>query len=382
MNEKNTVTRVVIVVDTMIAGGKERRLLELLKGLENNETISVCLIILSNLVEYEELQHLSIQTIFLPRRGKKDFTIFYKLYRTIKKFDPNIIQSWSSVASVFLLPTILLSKAKFINAIIADAPLSIRPFSSRWWHIKLSFPLSDSIISNSEAGIKAYGAPLHKSICIPNGIDLTRFESLPDTSEVRRRFGITTRHVVGMVASFRGAKDYSTYLKAAQYVLDDRDDVTFMAIGDGKDLDELSKVYKNEEKITFTDRIADIEAVVNIFNVGVLITDHRIHGEGIPNSVMEYMALRKPVIATDAGGTTELVIDKITGLVCQQRDPHDLKEKIVYLLNHSRVAQAMGNAGRERIEASFTLNTMTLAYLKLYDRSFKKNNSSGGYHKY
>ncbi|WKN41973.1 glycosyltransferase [Tunicatimonas pelagia] len=367
MSSKPTVTKIIIIVDTMVAGGKERRLLELLKGLENNETISVCLVILSNLVEYEEVHHLAIQTVFLPRRGKKDFTIFYKLYRVIKKFNPDIIQSWSSVASVFLLPTVLSSKAQFINAIIADAPWAVKPFSSRWWHLKLSFPLSDAIISNSEAGIKAYNAPSQKSYCIPNGIDLARFDHLPDASEVRRRFGITTTYVVGMVASFRGAKDYSTYLKAAQYVLEHRYDVTFMAIGDGKDLAGLSKMYENEEKIIFTGRIADIEAVVNIFNVGVLITDHRMHGEGIPNSVMEYMALSKPVIATDAGGTTELVLDQITGLICQQRDPHDLKEKIVYLLDHSPIALAMGKAGRERIEASFTLDTMTQAYLQLYN---------------
>ncbi|MGB3585118.1 MAG: glycosyltransferase [Tunicatimonas sp.] len=369
MSKRSTVTRVVIVVDTMVAGGKERRLLELLKGLEKNEIVTVCLIILSNLVEYEELHHLSIQTIFLPRRGKKDFTIFYKLYCAIKKFGPDIIQSWSSVASVFLLPTVLLSKARFINAIIADAPWSVKPFSSRWWHIKLSFPLSDSIISNSRAGLKAYDAPLQKSFCIPNGIDLTRFEGLPNTTEMRRHFNITTRYVVGMVASFRGAKDYPTYLKAAQYVLENRDDVTFMAIGDGKDLAELSKMYKNEEKIIFTGRIADIEAAVNIFSVGVLITDHQVHGEGIPNSVMEYMALKKPVIATDAGGTTELVINQVTGFVCQQRDPHHLEEKIMYLLDHPQVAQAMGDAGRKRIEEGFTLNAMTYAYLKLYDQS-------------
>lgn len=357
----------------MVAGGKERRLLELLKGLENNKTVSVCLIILSNLVEYEELHHLAIQTIFLPRKGKKDFTIFYKLYRTISKFSPDIIQSWSSVASVFLLPTISFSKARFINAIIADAPTLVRAFSSRWWHIRLSFPFSDNIISNSRAGIKAYNAPPNKSYCIPNGIDLARFEHLPDTSKIRHRFGITTTHIVGMVASFRGAKDYITYLRAAQQVIEERDDVTFMAVGDGRDLLGLSKMYRSEEKIIFTGRITDIEAVVNIFSIGVLITDPLVHGEGIPNSVMEYMVLKKPVIATDTGGTTELVGDQLTGLVCQRRSPYDLKEKIMYLLDRPQIARSMGEAGRKRIEEDFTLSTMTQAYLDLYGQSFVKH---------
>ena len=102
------------------------------------------------------------------------------------------------------------------------------------------------------------------------------------------------------------------------------------------------------------------------FNIGILITDYRVHGEGIPNAVMEYMALCKPVIANDAGGTTELVVDQVTGLICEQRNPEDLKGKINYLLENQDVAQSMGAAGRKRIEDKFTLDSMTEQYIKLY----------------
>ena len=50
--------------------------------------------------------------------------------------------------------------------------------------------------------------------------------------------------------------------------------------------------------------------IVNIFDIGILATQQEIHGEGISNAVMEYMALQKPIIVTDCGGNRELVEEK------------------------------------------------------------------------
>lgn len=366
MSERSTVIRIVIVVDTMGAGGKERRLLELLKGLEKRGEVLVRLIILSDIIQYQEVHRLSIEKIQIPRKSKKSISFIPKLYRAIRNFNPDIIQSWSSLISLLILPVVIGHRAKFVNAIIANAPSVVKPFSEKWLHTKTTFPFSDAIVSNSYAGLKSYQAPPKKSYRIPNGIDLSRFEKLKDRTEMREKLGVTTTYVIGMVASFRGAKDYQTYLEAATLLLKKRSDVSFLAVGEGRDLAELTEIYQDEPKIIFPGRISDIESVVGTFNVGTLITDYRVHGEGIPNAVMEYMALGKPVIVNDAGGTTELVVDQATGLICKQRDPHDLKEKINFLLENQDVAQSMGAAGRKRIEDEFTLDNMTEQYITLY----------------
>ena len=71
-----------------------------------------------------------------------------------------------------------------------------------------------------------------------------------------------------------------------------------------------------------------LESIINICHCGVLST----FTEGISNAVMEYMALGKPVLVTDGGGSKEIVVDGKTGLLCEKRNAEDLAEKILYLI--------------------------------------------------
>ena len=77
--------------------------------------------------------------------------------------------------------------------------------------------------------------------------------------------------------------------------------------------------------------------MVNVFDIGVLAT----HGEGISNSIMEYMALGKPVVASEGGGTCELVQDGITGFLVPRRDPQALAARISQLLDDQEAGRRM-----------------------------------------
>lgn len=361
--------KILLVVDTMGTGGKERRLLELLKGLVQYDQIHCQLVILSDIVEYLDLDQLNIPIHFLKRKSRKDITVFKKLYLIAKQFRPDIIQSWSSMVSVYVFPIAKVLGAKFINAMIADAPICLKELSTRWIRARITFPFSDAIVANSQAGLIAYKAPINKSYCIHNGIDLNRFIHLENAHSIRKKFGIKTKYVIGMVASFRGAKDYDSYIAAAKHVISARKDTTFLAIGEGKDLPKYQAEVKGEfqDYIIFTGRQTGVESIVNIFTVGVLMTDERVHGEGISNAIIEYMVLGKPVIATNTGGTTELVVDGEMGIITPQRSAEKLAENILYLLNHPEVAVKMGAAGKERILKKFTVDQMTKRFVDLYE---------------
>ena len=104
-------------------------------------------------------------------------------------------------------------------------------------------------------------------------------------------------------------------------ILNNRKDVTFLVIGNGINLEKCRMKARGHEKIKFLGFQNDIESIVNVFNAGVLLTNQDVHGEGISNSIMEYMALGKPVIATDGGGTKELIVDGKTGFLVQPKSP-------------------------------------------------------------
>ncbi len=89
--------------------------------------------------------------------------------------------------------------------------------------------------------------------------------------------------------------------------------------------------------------------------------------EGLPNVVLEAMRFAKPVIATAAPGTTELVIDGQTGLLVPLRNPPALAETIRRLVRDPQLGERLGLAGRERVDAEFRVDTMISQYAALYD---------------
>jgi glycosyltransferase involved in cell wall biosynthesis len=95
--------------------------------------------------------------------------------------------------------------------------------------------------------------------------------------------------------------------------------------------------------------------------------------EGLPNVVMEYMALGKPVVCTDAGGTSELIVDGKTGYITDLRDAERMKLYISSLLNDPDTAHAMGEVGRLRVEKHFNIDTMINSYVNLYRQLLRSN---------
>src|SRR5438876_8916005 len=103
--------------------------------------------------------------------------------------------------------------------------------------------------------------------------------------------------------------------------------------------------------------------MVKTFTVGVLST----FTEGISNSVMEYMALKKPVVATDGGGTRELVVEGETGFLVPPGKPEALAAKIEYLLDNPDDARRMGEAGAARLRCEFSIARMIEKTVNLYE---------------
>lgn len=358
--------KVVQFIDTLRSGGRERQLVELLKGLGTFKGIESELIVMSDNIHYIYLDDLKIPVHKLLRRSKKDPRIFFKLYKLLKKIQPEILHSWGSMCSIYALPAVKILGIKFVNGFLRNAPPKLSMGNENWLRSKLTFPFSDAIVANSKAGLKAYEAPPKKSYYIYNGFDFNRTRNLAGPEVIKKKYQITTEKVVGMVASFTDKKDYHTYIDAAQFVLTKRNDITFIAIGDGENLETIKKRVPDKFKdyIKFPGKLNDIESLVQLMTIGVLISSYT--GEGISNSIMEYMALGKPVLATDCAGNRELVIDGATGYLVQSGDVTELSKLMLYLLDNPELANKFGEAGAKRLKNMFNLERMTEDYHALY----------------
>ena len=362
--------RILHFIERLGPGGKERQLVELLRGLSvHREMESFVAVADADEVRYEvDREH--AQVIQLVRRGKRDWRLFKSLYELVSDLNIDIVHSWGSMCSVYAAPVAKLRGAAFVNGFVRDAPSHMTLWNKNYLRGKLTIPFSDVVVANSRAGLAAYRVPEGKGLCIHNGFSTERISNLTDEAELRSSLGIASPHIVGMIANFTARKDYASFVKMARRICRLRDDVTFLAVGSGETLQQVrdSVPAEHSPRIKFLGQRKDVESVANLLTVGVLATNSRLHGEGISNAITECMALGKPIVATDDGGTAELVLEGQTGFLVPSNDVEALTDRVLTLLDSAELAKEFGIEGRRRVETAFSFDVMCNAYLCLYRR--------------
>ena len=120
-------------------------------------------------------------------------------------------------------------------------------------------------------------------------------------------------------------------------------------------------------KIIFTGRQTDIESIIQVMDIGVLLTNINRHQEGISNVILEYMAMGKPVVVTRSGGTDEIVMDHQNGFIIPPADKQALKNQLELLIDSEEMRNSLGVAGRKQVIANFGIDRMISESYKLYE---------------
>lgn len=358
--------KILFFIDSLRSGGKERRLTELMKVLVLREDTQFEVVVMSKELHYKEILNLGIKIHYLIRTTKKDISAFSRFYNICKTYKPDIVHCWDSMTAVYSIPACKMLHIKLINGQITDTLGEFSISNKPRLRSAITFPLSDLIIGNSRKGLEIYKAPANKSVCIYNGFNFLRVGDILSAQTIRKQLNITTTYLIGMVASYSENKDYVTYFKAAQILLNKRKDITFLAIGDKTDSGSCTSLidenYKNYFRLLGAR--SDVESLVNALDIGVLST----FSEGISNSILEYMALGKPVIATIGGGTNEIVQDNLSGFLISQTNPTELAEKAELLLNNAQMRNQMGKFGYDLIKKQFSIEAMVSQYIVEYQK--------------
>jgi glycosyltransferase involved in cell wall biosynthesis len=374
--------RILFFIESLRSGGKERRLLELIHYLGQDADNEMLLVITEDEIHYKHVYDLPVIIRVIKRKGlKKDPRLFFKFYRLCNEFNPDIIHSWGSMLAFYSLPAIIIKRIPHINSHIADAPLNRKKYGFHAIITNLGFKFSRIILANSYAGLQNYGVSGGKCRVIYNGIRLERFSDLPDKESIKAKFNIRTEYTVIMVASFTINKKYGQFLDIAEYFSGRRNDITFFGVGDTEeDSTEFEKIRTRSEKmgnVILCKKIESVEALVNACDIGVLFT----HSEGLSNSIIEYMACCKPVIASDAGGTRELIENNTTGFLITDETSEEIARLISELLDDTERRSTIGRNARLHIEENFSIDRMGAEFDRLYKEiaglsgiSFKKIN--------
>ncbi len=241
------------------------------------------------------------------------------------------------------------------------------------WLDRITFRFSKYYISNSRVAARfliSKGFPAKQFRVIHNGIDINLFGSEVDNNHNNQylKFSKTSTRVpvITCVANLRPVKSHVSLIDALEIVRAKGIDFITILIGEGKSRKKLERYVvqkKLEGKILFLGSQTDISNILAISNIFVLAS----LWEGLPASIMEAMASRLPVVATDVGGVSEIVINNETGILVPPQNPQALAEAILTVLSDSHRVRNMGKMGQERIKENFTVEKMVKATEDLYE---------------
>lgn len=368
--------KILFFIGSLNSGGKERRLVELLSYLNNKKEYEILVLLAYNEIAYTQFKRLNINYIDLQKKtNSKNIKLFFKIHRIIKKYKPDIIHTWGNMQTFYMIPSTIIQNIPLINSQITTAPPKLVISKFERFVNYINFKFSDINLSNSYAGLNSFKISNDKkSKVIYNGINLERFNDLLDADIVKKNFKIETKFVVIMVASFSYFKDYDRFIDVAEYVTKKNSEITFIGIGGIADKRLFEKVNAHSIKnkhIIIRDKITDVESLINISDIGVLFSTM---GEGISNTILEYMALEKTIIADDCGGSKEFVINGVNGFLIKNLTIEGIGELIIDLLYKELKRKEIGSKARNTIISMFTLEKMGIAFEKLYNEVYNNQN--------
>jgi glycosyltransferase involved in cell wall biosynthesis len=218
-------------------------------------------------------------------------------------------------------------------------------------------------------------------IALPNGkarviydaFDVSENDLSEGNGATRAELGIPEgAPIIGTVARVSAQKDYFTLAAAAAEVLASHPEARFLVVGDNSNVDLNRKHYAEvtarldelriRDKFIFTGHRNDVPRLIAVMDFCVLCT----HREGFPLSILECMAMRKAVVATEVGGIPEIVENGFNGYLHKHEDSRELARILISMLEDPEKTKAMGLAACEHVRQVYALpkyiDEMTAAY--------------------
>ena len=328
----------------------------------------------------ERIQRHDVEFISLHKGVGHGLKLYPALFRLFREKKPAIVHTRNLAALEMVIP-----------AWLAGVPVRIhgehgwdsfdREGTSRKYRIvrKLYSPFVSRYVALSRK-IESY---LHDKVGIAagrvrricNGVDASRFVPAPVRQEIPGSpFNDPALSVFGAVGRLQAVKDHASLIRAFGVFVRGNPEAAqrarLMIVGGGPlqgMLQDLIRAEQLDGHVWLAGERSDVPSMMRGMNVFLLPS----LSEGISNTLLEAMATRLPIIATDVGGSAELVVDGTTGRLVPPADVARLAEAIAELFADPERAVAMGKAGCERVQAQFSLDAMVRAYLSLYEEQVK-----------
>jgi glycosyltransferase involved in cell wall biosynthesis len=360
--------RVAHVVLSLSPGGTERLVIELSK--RTREAVAGVICLDQPGAWSEELTDDGIPVVALKREPGFKPALGLAIARNASAFGAAILHCHHYSPFVYgRIASALMPKLRVVfteHGRLSDAP----PSAKRKLMNPLLAGVSDPVYAVShdlKRHMVASGFPEDRVNVIHNGIDPGPEVKPLDAILARLSLNIPQdAFVLGTVARLDAVKDLGTLLRAVAALRRQSQTVFLAIVGEGperRSLEELARSLGIETGVRFAGQRDDARALLPAFDLYV----NSSISEGISLTLLEAMAACRPIVATRVGGTPEVVVDHVTGLLVPSRSPDCLAGAVAGLMRAAPTRRAMGLAGRARMEREFSLARMVGDYVRVYD---------------
>ena len=360
--------KVIQLVEDLSVGGLEKVVFEIARFIDKERfDIEVWCVARGGPIS-EEIKKDGILVSVLDIHTYHNPANVLKMVRLLKKARPDIVHSHGYYAAVIGR---IASRFARVPAVIAHVHNTYWNYAARnlFMEFSLSY-ITDKIVCCSNAVrdfvLQYEKVSPKKVITVYNSIDIERFRRPVEKTRLKRSLGIAEDETVVISVASLTPKKGHRYLLEALGAIDAKHKVRLLVVGTGPLRAELENYVHRKQlgaKVIFLgvrDDIPGLLGISDIFAMPSLI-------EGFGIATAEAMAAGLPVLATNVGGTPEVVSDGVSGILVPSKDPVALAEAITSLILDKETAERMGREGYKIAKERFSVETMVSKIEKLYE---------------
>lgn len=364
IGEKRTPLRTVLLLQDLLYGGTQRQAIELAAKIDPAR-FSVRMWLM---IEGDDLApraaELGIPLLWLSREKQVGPRSLLGLWRQLRSDPVDVLVLLTVVPNIWGR---VLGRLTGVPVIVGTCRGGGSPARQ---HEGLLSSLADHHICNSKAladiFVRRYGVPEASVSMIPNGVDTSYFRYRPSPVGGGRR-------VILSVARMVPDKDHDTLLRAFARIADRHPEVDLWLVGDGPGRESVERTVHGAglaERVRLLPGRSDLLPVFEQADILVLSSMR----EGLPNVILEAMAVGLPVVATAVGGIPDVVRHGQTGLLVPAGDHLSMASALSRLIADDDARSAFGREGRRIAEGEYSIPAMVQCHSDLFERLWSMRN--------
>ncbi|MCS6871572.1 MAG: glycosyltransferase family 4 protein [Anaerolineae bacterium] len=368
--------RVLLILSSMAMGGAERNIADLLPHLSAQEGIQLTLGTLNTRRDSplaELVAQSGVPRFDMGARRMVDRQAWRRYTDFLRRERIDLVHSQDQDTHVYNA----LSRRLLGVPSVMTRHVMFEPFTNLKTRLRAQLVLiaarygADRVIAVSEAVRQQFARqarlPLERIETVYNGIQLEKFATRARRAQIRAALGWAQETpIVIMVAVLRSGKGHEVLFEAIPTLRQRVPNVQIMLVGDGEartKLESLAAPYA--DCVHFLGQRMDVPELLGASDVLVLPS----WSEALPTVLIEAGAASLPCVATDVGGTREIVVDGETGYIIPKGDSAALAARVADLLSDSVHARKMGEAALRRVSCIFTLPEQARRTVEVYRRA-------------